>query len=112
MISIAEIQRNGKCALEENQSDREWLLGRPDGKIIAFPAGKEGKLAAQMSALTHDCPGVAGFVDSLIQAFPGNEALRGRAIRAGFLIRDGHIEHLNQSPGGVHISAIVRSSNS
>ncbi len=91
MTTIAEIKKNGKCALEYNRADREWLLGRPDGKILAFPAGQEGKLAAQMSALTHDVPEAAAQIDALMQAYPDSLALHRRAIKAGFIIRDGLI---------------------
>lgn len=88
MTTIAEIKEIGKCGLEYDRSGREWLLGRPDGKILAFPAGQEGKLAAQMSALTHDMPDVAAWIDILIQKFPQNRNLHSRLIRAGFILRD------------------------
>ncbi len=91
MTTIAETKRNGKCRLKYGRSTREWYVGLPDGRMLAFPAGQEGKLAAQMSALTHDEPEAAAQIDALMQAEPGNLALHRRAIKAGFIIRDGLI---------------------
>ena len=95
MTTIAEIKANGKCALEYGPGTREWCVGRPDGKILTFPAGQEGKLAAQMSALTHDIPAAAAQIDALLQKHPNNKAIHNRLLRAGFILRDNPPELLH-----------------
>lgn len=107
-VSISEIKKSGKSALEYNQSGREWLLGHPDGRILSYPAGDEGKIAAQMSALHHDVPNVAQWIESLMAAHP-LESVRRRLVKAGFLIRDGHVLSLNSQDGG-YIAARILSS--
>ena len=37
------------------------------GGLLVFPAGKEGKRAAMLSALTHDAPEVAAMVERLLK---------------------------------------------
>jgi len=111
MITIADIKQSGKSHVEYDRSGHAWLLGHPDGNILSFPAGDEGRIAAQMSALAHDAPDVALWIETLILAHP-LESVRRRLVRAGFLIRDGHVEHLALSPlGGAYVSARVRSSD-
>lgn len=84
-------QTTQKSQIEYSCSDQAWLVGLPSGQIITHPAGPAGKLAAQLSALTHDRPGIAAEVDALIQAWPNRADIHRRLIRAGFIIRDSEI---------------------
>lgn len=90
-VSMQQIKKSDKSHLEYDRSGRTWLLGHPDGRIVSYPAGEEGKEAAQMSVLAHDVPDAAAWIDALLQAYPRNIALHRRAIKAGLIIRDGLI---------------------
>ena len=85
-----------------NPKQKQWEIfpahltedqARQAGQVIAFPAGKEGHRAAQLSALTAAAPAVAAQVDALIQAvtrrhFP--QAID-RILRAGLLAAQGKV---------------------
>ena len=82
-----------------NRNARKWETWRGDydnarviGGVVAFPAGKDGKRGALLSALTADHPAIAAQVDALIQREP---TVKSRAIKAGFIIGRDDIELLH-----------------
>jgi hypothetical protein len=92
MTTIVQYNRSAKL-WELFQGNHAEALQR--GGIVAYPAGKEGKRAAQLSALTHDAPEVAAEVDAFILAMRqrGFGASVDRAIRAGFIAAAGKVLH-------------------
>lgn len=96
--------RPGVCETkaEYNQSTHQWLTYPAEltetealtaGKVGVFPAGKEGKRAALLSALTANAPAVAAEVEHVINwaTRMGQPDLIDRAIRAGFIIARGQL---------------------
>lgn len=90
------IVANHQTLVQYNRSERLWEAR--NGRVWQFPSGPAGKRQAQLYALDHDLPQVADEVKSLIaQAQAHNphsteaEAIARRAIKAGFLIRNGQV---------------------
>ncbi len=86
--------------IEYNQSARLWEVWPGDyaaarlaGQVIAYPAGKAGQRAAQLSALTANAPAVAAETDALIQAVTarGFPQAIDRILKAGFLVARGAV---------------------
>lgn len=112
MHTLTQLVKETKT--EYNNSTRQWLVFPAElsetealtaGKIIIFPAGIEGKRAAQLSALTSNAPAVAAVCESLIHqvAAPG---WIDRVIRAGYIVAKGDVL---LAPGRNYIT--VRSQN-
>ena len=72
--------------VQYNRNQREWTA-QNGSETKPFPAGTDGKRQAQMWALERDCLDVAEMVTDMIHS--GED--KGRAIRAGLLVRDGHV---------------------
>jgi SWIM zinc finger len=75
-------------------SARAWTT--TNGTTAAFPPGDVGKRQAELHALMHDAPDVADEVSAIIANAEAAlmfdvEAITSRAIKAGFLIRDGKV---------------------
>ncbi len=77
-----------------DRSSRQWQA--VNGRVWSWPAGAAGKRQAQLYALEADVPQVAEEIKAIIaniQAYNPNstqaEAVTRRAIRAGFILRDG-----------------------
>ena len=119
-----EILTGNQTKVEYNRSTRRWEIYPADqtraeavaaGHLADFPAGPEGKRAAQLAALQQDCPDVAFDVKQVLAQtaeHPEAEAIACRAIEAGFLVRDGHVlpRREMEEPGSyVHEIARVRS---
>ncbi len=76
---------------------RQWQA--INGRLLGhWPAGPEGHRAAHLAALRHDAPQVAAEVEAIItnaeavaHLMYDAEAISRRAIRAGFLVRDGRV---------------------
>jgi hypothetical protein len=100
--------------VEYNRSTRRWQLSG-NGSQADFPPGPAGKRAAQLEALRRDCPDVAADIAQVLAQTanqPQAEAIARRLIKAGFLVRDGHIEPplpLEEPRSYVHEIARVRS---
>jgi len=86
--------------IEYNKSARLWEVWPGDyaaarlaGQVIAYPAGKDGQRAAQLSALTANAPAVAAETDALIQAVTarGFPQAIDRILKAGFLVARGAV---------------------
>lgn len=96
--SLTDVGRpvNQVTAVQYNRAERQWEA--VNGRTWLFPAGPSGKRQAQLYALDHDVPLVADEVKAIMaraQASNPNsteaEAITRRAIKAGFLVRDGHV---------------------
>jgi len=77
-ISIAEVQ----TVVKYNRSEKTWEA--INGKVSSFATKPEAELAA----LRHDVPEVYQALVSLVSD-ERNEKVTNRAVRAGFILRDG-----------------------
>jgi hypothetical protein len=87
-VNLTQVLYNRKEAMWEARNGRVWQ----------YPSGPAGKRQAQLYALDHDVPLIADEVRSLIALAQGEnpnsqeaEAVARRALKAGFLIRNGHV---------------------
>ncbi|MCP4283908.1 MAG: hypothetical protein GY792_05590 [Gammaproteobacteria bacterium] len=85
-------QTISQTVVEYNRSTRQWEAR--NGTVTSFPAGKEGKKNAQLHALQSDCDTIFNEVLAIVENtsnHPQAAGIEARAIRAGFLVRDGHL---------------------
>ncbi len=86
---------NELTIVEYNRSAKQWEA--QNGTVTSFPPGTAGKRQAQLVALRNDVPQVAAEIEAIIANAEAvylmydAEAISSRAIRAGFLVRDGHV---------------------
>lgn len=100
-MSLPETSLQVKTDLLFNPRARQWEVH--NGTVTRFPAGPAGKRAGQLYALEHDVPDVAADVAALIARYadqPQAQAIASRAVKAGFLVRDGHITALEVGRNG------------
>lgn len=75
---------NGPCIVEYDKSKRKWLCISPNGDLAAFPAGKEGKTAAERLVIQYHSAKLNEYIRHL-ETIQFNEHSLRRAI-AGALI--------------------------
>jgi hypothetical protein len=86
-LTISEVLTTVKY----DRSLRAWQA--VNGRVWSFP-GPDGQRQAQLYAIDHDRPDIAAEVQAIMannQAHPAYEGITRRAIKAGFIVRDGHV---------------------
>lgn len=74
-----------------NRANRRYQALDPAGAVLAeFPAGPEGKRAAERWLLGQEYPAALDLADRLAHNFP---ALADRAVRAGLILAGGGVTH-------------------
>lgn len=78
-----------KTTVKFNTSDKVWQA--INGKVMTFPAGKDGKRQALLCALNSDHPQLAAIVGDIAEMHDHNPQLIDRLIKAAQLVVKGNV---------------------